>query len=63
MRRSILIVDDDKLTRETLKRALSEEYTVYLASNGQEALDIIEKGEPVDVVLSDLMMSVKLPPF
>lgn len=56
MRRSILIVDDDKLTCETLKRALSEEYTVYLASNGQEALDIIEKGEPVDVVLSDLMM-------
>lgn len=57
MSRSILIVDDDKLTCETLKRALSEEYTVYLASNGQEALDIIEKGEPVDVVLSDLMMS------
>jgi DNA-binding NtrC family response regulator len=56
MSRSILIVDDDKLTCETLKRALSEEYTVYSASNGQEALDIIEKGEPVDVVLSDLMM-------
>jgi DNA-binding NtrC family response regulator len=56
MSRSILVVDDDKLTCETLKRALSEEYTVYSASNGQEALDIIEKGEPVDVVLSDLMM-------
>lgn len=56
MSRSILIVDDDKLTCETLERALSEEYTVYSASNGQEALDIIEKGEPVDVVLSDLMM-------
>ena len=56
MSRSILIVDDDKLTCETLKRALSEEYTVYSASNGQEALDIIEKGEPVDVILSDLMM-------
>src|SRR3990172_611359 len=51
MSRSILIVDDDKLTCETLKRALSEEYTVYSASNGQEALDIIEKGEPVDVIL------------
>ena len=57
MSRSILIVDDDKLTCETLKRALSEEYTVYSASNGQDALDIIEKGEPVDVVLSDLMMT------
>ncbi|TFH33229.1 MAG: sigma-54-dependent Fis family transcriptional regulator, partial [Deltaproteobacteria bacterium] len=56
MSRSVLIVDDDKLTCETLKRALSKEYTVYSASNGQEALDIIEKGEPVDVVLSDLMM-------
>ena len=43
MSRSILIVDDDKLTCETLKRALSEEYTVYSASNGQEALDILEK--------------------
>jgi len=56
MSRSILIIDDDKLTCETLKRALSEEYTVYSASNGQEALDIIEKDKPVDVVLSDLMM-------
>ncbi|PKL51907.1 MAG: transcriptional regulator [Nitrospira bacterium HGW-Nitrospira-1] len=56
MNASVLIVDDDKLTRETLSRALSEEYAVYTASNGQEALDIIGKGDKIDVVLSDLEM-------
>jgi CheY-like chemotaxis protein len=35
---SILIVDDDKLTRETLSRALSDTYTTYAVGSGVEAL-------------------------
>ena len=34
----VLVVDDDKLTRETLALALSERFRVQTARNGLEAL-------------------------
>lgn len=52
---SILIVDDDKLTRETLSRALSDNYTTYAVGSGVEALELLQV-EPVSVVLADLVM-------
>jgi DNA-binding NtrC family response regulator len=52
---SILIVDDDKLTRETLSRALSDTYTTYAVRSGLEALEIL-RSELIQVVLADLMM-------
>lgn len=55
---TVLIVDDEKHTREGLMLALEEEYDVYLASDAEEAFRIMES-EPLDVVLTDLRMAGK----
>ncbi|MDR0994596.1 MAG: sigma-54 dependent transcriptional regulator [Verrucomicrobiota bacterium] len=51
----ILIVDDEKNTRDGLMRALREEYAVASAENGEKALEWLESHH-ADVVLSDLRM-------
>ena len=52
----LLVVDDEKLIREVIKEyANQENYIVYEASNGEEALDII-KNRDIDVVILDIMM-------
>jgi len=55
LQQSILIVDDDKLTRETLSRALSDTYATFAVGSGVEALELLQS-EPVSVVLADLVM-------
>ncbi|MBI3999989.1 MAG: sigma-54-dependent Fis family transcriptional regulator [Candidatus Omnitrophica bacterium] len=56
MNSTILIVDDEKNTRDGLKQFLrSLGYDVLLAENGKEALPLIKKERP-DIVLSDLKM-------
>jgi DNA-binding NtrC family response regulator len=55
---TILIVDDEKNTREGLGLALEEEYEVYLASGAEEAFNLIE-AETFDVILTDLRMAGK----
>ena len=55
MSASLLIVDDDKLTRDTLADALADDYRTYTAANGEAALSMLQAGD-FDVVLSDLMM-------
>lgn len=52
---TILIVDDEKNTREGLSRALGSHYRVLLAENGQNALEVLSK-ESIDIVLSDVRM-------
>ena len=40
----ILVVDDDKNTRRLYKAVLeSENYTVYTAENGEEALGLMDR--------------------
>lgn len=51
----ILIVDDEKNTREGLVRALRDEYAVAAVENGPRALEWLET-HAADVVLSDLRM-------
>ncbi len=52
----ILVVDDDKNTRLLMEAVLqSEGYTVSCASNGLEALRVMDK-EHVDLVVLDIMM-------
>jgi len=51
----ILIVDDDKHTREGLQRALRARYDVRLAEDARHALEALGDGE-VDVMLTDLRM-------
>lgn len=52
----ILVVDDDKNTRRYLRAVLeAEKFTVSTASNGREALEIMDK-EYIDLVVLDIMM-------
>jgi signal transduction histidine kinase/CheY-like chemotaxis protein len=52
----VLVVDDDWKTRDMLRRTLAKEgWTVAEASNGREALSLLERGRP-GLVLLDLMM-------
>lgn len=56
---TVLIVDDDNEVREMLSDYLcSEGFTVYNASNGRHALDIINKITPdiaiLDIILPDI---------
>ena len=52
---TILIVDDERNTREGLQRALHDRYDVLLAEDSQKAVEALES-TPVDVMLTDLRM-------
>ena len=55
---SVMIVEDDRDTREMLGRFLElEGFEVRTAANGQLALDALHEAEP-SVILLDLMMPV-----
>jgi len=58
MQATILIVDDEKNTREGLRMALEDDYDVYTASNADEAFNLMEV-ESFDVILTDLRMAGK----
>jgi CheY-like chemotaxis protein len=54
---SILVVDDDIAVRELTVQALEDlDYRVMDAANGRVALDILQGGEAVDLILIDLVM-------
>jgi len=56
--RIVLVVDDDPDILQTLALCLSTEgYEVLMASNGQEALDVLRRQKPACILL-DLMMPV-----
>src|SRR6266404_9853067 len=55
MQPTILIVDDEKHTRDGLRRLLEEEYDVYVAEDVGGAMSVLER-ETVDVVLTDLRL-------
>ena len=53
---NILIVDDEKLLRDVVKEyCLNDNYNVYEAENGLEALQVLEK-ENIDLIVLDIMM-------
>lgn len=59
MRENILIVDDEEMIRDLLSAALEQEgYPCLQASNADEALLILDE-QPVDLVISDIMMPGK----
>jgi len=54
--RTVLFVDDDRITLKALERAMqSEPYRSRFALSGSLALDIMDQ-ETVDVVVTDLMI-------
>lgn len=52
---TLLIVDDEKNTREGLRLSLEDEFDVYIAANIAEAEEIL-KNESIDVMLTDLRL-------
>ena len=56
MQHSILIVEDEKMVREGLVRALSNTYRTYQACNGKEAIEVINKNSDIRIVVSDMKM-------
>ena len=52
---TVLVVDDDKNTRDGLERALRGDYHVLLAESGERALAILGSA-PVAILLSDVRM-------
>jgi DNA-binding NtrC family response regulator len=55
---SVLIVDDEKHTREGLQQALGENYDVSVAANADEAFNLMD-AQPFDAILTDLRMPGK----
>jgi signal transduction histidine kinase/CheY-like chemotaxis protein len=55
-RPTVLLVDDEPQLLRALRRVLQSGADVEVASSAGEALDVLDRMEPPDVVLSDLMM-------
>ena len=55
--KSILVVEDDDLVRRTVATQLAQlGYRVLTASNGSEALEVLDRREAVDVIFTDIVM-------
>jgi two-component system response regulator AtoC len=55
MQGTILIVDDEKHTREGLRQSLEEDFDIYTAGNADEALNVLNSDQ-IDLVLTDLRL-------
>ena len=55
MRPKLLVVDDEKNTRDALRRALEDNFEVFVAANVENSKNLM-KSEPMDVVLTDLRL-------
>ncbi len=52
---TLLIVEDERATREGLRSAMEDEFDVYTAASQSEALAIL-KSEPIQLLLTDLRL-------
>ncbi|SNT35281.1 Tetratricopeptide repeat-containing protein [Ekhidna lutea] len=52
---TILVVEDHKELRSYLKSILESDFRVYMATNGSNALDILQS-QKIDLIITDLMM-------
>jgi two-component system, NtrC family, response regulator AtoC len=55
MKPTLLIVDDEKTTREGLRAALEDRYDVYIAEDAKTAMNLLEQ-ENFDVMLTDFRL-------
>jgi two-component system response regulator AtoC len=55
---TVLIVDDEKHTRDGLRRLLEDNYDVYVAADIAGAIDVLER-EQIDVLLTDLRLGTE----
>src|SRR5436853_5198217 len=52
---TVLIVDDEKHTRDGLRRLLEDDYDTYVAEDIRGAMDVLER-EAIDVLITDLRL-------
>lgn len=53
----VLVVDDEPSVRDLVCRALREDgYRTLEAGHGIEALNLVETGDPIDLVITDVVM-------
>ncbi len=55
MQATILIVDDEKHTRDGMRRLLEDDYDVYVAADIASAMDVLERDQ-IDVLITDLRL-------
>jgi two-component system cell cycle sensor histidine kinase/response regulator CckA len=54
---TVLLVEDEPMVRSVAERALTRHgYTVITADNGEDALAILDSGETIDLLISDVVM-------
>ena len=54
---TVLLVEDEPMVRTVAERALTRHgYKVLTAANGEDALEILGKGDPVDLLITDVVM-------
>jgi response regulator RpfG family c-di-GMP phosphodiesterase len=56
VRARVLLVDDEPALLDGLRRQLRRSFDVSTAEGGEEALELMQEGEPYAVVLSDMRM-------
>jgi DNA-binding response OmpR family regulator len=56
VRRTILVVEDDEVTRTLVERALSMTHDVRVAVDGVEAMAAMQRAPTPDLVICDVMM-------
>lgn len=56
-KQTLMLVEDNTDLQEFMEHAFQEQYTIFTASNGKEAWEMMEKKAP-DLVISDVMMPV-----
>jgi two-component system cell cycle sensor histidine kinase/response regulator CckA len=54
---TVLLVEDEPMVRSVAERALTRHgYSVITADNGEDALEILGRGDPIDLLISDVVM-------
>ena len=56
IRRRVLVVDDDIMVVRAARRILARDHDVVAVASARDALELLMRGVPFDVILCDLMM-------
>ena len=58
---TIMIIDDDKMTCNLIKKVFDKKYDVVVAHNGQEAIDLLDNGNSLKNNISCIFLDLIMP--